>query len=104
MCQIVLSANHSLLEILDNATMMQHGLDHECFWQKFVKLLQGQNHILPYLKFLNDAQGRNEIKVGFNYSSLWKRLLKIAWKDNMSQTILPFCHALFFENWVNAEL
>ena len=104
MCQIVLSANHSLLEILDNAIMMQYRLDHECFWQKFVKLLQGQNGILPYLKFLNDAQGRNKIKVGSNYFSLWKRLLKTAWKDNISQTILSFRHALFFENWVNAEL
>ena len=43
-------------------------LDRECFWQKFVKLLQGQhgsNRIVLYLKFLNDAQGRNKIKVGF---------------------------------------
>ena len=53
---------------------MQHRPNNECFLKKFVKLLQllqrqhGSNCIVP--KFLNDARGRNKIKVGFNYFSL----------------------------------
>ena len=48
---------------------MQQRPNHECFSQKFVKLLPGQhgsNRIFRYLKFLNDARGRNKIKLGFN--------------------------------------
>ena len=60
MRQVVLSPNHSLLETFENVTQAK-------------PLLQGQHgssRIVPYLKFLNDARGKNKIKVGFNYFSL----------------------------------
>ena len=43
------------------------------FFTKICKITTrqyGSNRIVPYLKFLNDARGRNKIKVGFNYFSL----------------------------------
>ena len=64
----------------------------------------GSNRIVPYLKSLNDARGRNKIKVGFNYYSLSKRPFKIVWKDSMGQIILSLLHrTLVFENRANAE-
>ena len=36
---------------------------------------------VPYLKFLKDVCDKNKIKVGFNYFSLWERLLKIFLKE-----------------------
>ena len=92
---------------------MQHRPNNECFWQKNFKITTTTTWVKWYcsllflivlFKFLNDARGRNKIKVEFNYFSLWKRLLKIVWKDNMGQTILSLLRrTLIFENRVNAE-